>query len=194
MQLTLVRTTRSILYFIGVLMIISICAAIGVQLIYGNYRDEWQIIEGDFGGVQCVKQPDALENTVTTLKTLFWHLYGYGSTDDADLIVRSNFSARLGQDDATFLCDQAVSQEDKYVKLRQIASDHNMTYDKVLEEKKHQPTEFLGYTIVFTYDLVAIVVLLNILVAMMNTTYGVIVGNSHAEWKFSKGISRWRRV
>ena len=53
MQLTLIRTTGDILYFIIVLMIFIVCAALGIQFLYVNYQDEWRVKEDDFGGI-CI--------------------------------------------------------------------------------------------------------------------------------------------
>ena len=43
MQLTLMRTTKDILYFVIVLVIFISCAALGIHLLYVNYNDEWRI-------------------------------------------------------------------------------------------------------------------------------------------------------
>ena len=189
MQLTLMRTAKDILYFVIVLVVFITCAALGIQLLYVNYEDEWRIEEGEFDPVrvQCVKQGDSLEDTAKTFKTLFWHLYGYGETDDADLVVRNRIAGNLTDDDKAVLCDPNSSRESLEGKLSELENRLNATRDELWHKMRHQPTEFMGYTIVFLYDLTAIVILLNILVAMMNNTFGDILGNSQSEWKFSKG-------
>ena len=189
MQLTLMRTSKDIIYFMGVLLVVITTASIGLLLIYVNYAEEFRIKEGDFGRYECVKQSDDLGTLFKIFKTLFWHLYGYGETNDADLVVRNKHAASLTDDERFRLCDPLTPRSKLNDTLTAFVDRVNTSSSEFLEARSHFPTEFLGYAIVFAYDMAAIVVLLNILVAMMNNTFGEILGNANAEWKFCKGLS-----
>ena len=99
MQLTLIRTAKAIVYFGGVLIVLIVCASFGILLLYTNYKDEWRIEMGDFGRLQCSKQDGGFADITTIAKILFWHLYGYGETDDADLVVRNKLTANFTEDE-----------------------------------------------------------------------------------------------
>ncbi|XP_077977349.1 short transient receptor potential channel 4-like [Glandiceps talaboti] len=50
----------------------------------------------------------------------------------------------------------------------------------------HASTEFFGAMLFAGYSVVAIIILLNLLIALMGTTYDAVVTNSDTEWKFSR--------
>lgn len=53
-------------------------------------------------------------------------------------------------------------------------------------EADHQFTEFVGATMFGTYSVIALVVLLNMLIAMMNNSYQHIADHADIEWKFAR--------
>ncbi|XP_077977237.1 short transient receptor potential channel 4-like [Glandiceps talaboti] len=50
----------------------------------------------------------------------------------------------------------------------------------------HQSTEFFGRMLFAGYGVAAVVILLNLLIALMGTTYEAVVENSDTEWKFAR--------
>jgi hypothetical protein len=103
---------------------------------------------------------------ITTCKTLFWHIFGYGEADDADLYVRSIY---IGEDDRHKICDPTLDLNERKQSLNELNQTYNGTF--FLQDKNHQPTEIMGYIILGGYHVVAVIVLLNILIAMLNSTY-----------------------
>lgn len=53
-------------------------------------------------------------------------------------------------------------------------------------EAKHEFTEFVGSTMFGTYNIISLVVLLNMLIAMMNNSYQHIADHADIEWKFAR--------
>ncbi|KAG7322413.1 hypothetical protein KOW79_013759 [Hemibagrus wyckioides] len=53
-------------------------------------------------------------------------------------------------------------------------------------DPKHQFTEFVGATMFGTYNIISLVVLLNMLIAMMNNSYQHIADHADIEWKFAR--------
>nr|XP_020490506.1 short transient receptor potential channel 4-like [Labrus bergylta] len=53
-------------------------------------------------------------------------------------------------------------------------------------EPDHQFTEFVGSTMFGTYNVISLVVLLNMLIAMMNNSYQNIADHADIEWKFAR--------
>uniref|UniRef100_A0A8D2ZRT4 Transient receptor potential cation channel, subfamily C, member 4b n=1 Tax=Scophthalmus maximus TaxID=52904 RepID=A0A8D2ZRT4_SCOMX len=53
-------------------------------------------------------------------------------------------------------------------------------------EPKHEFTEFVGSTMFGTYNVISLVVLLNMLIAMMNNSYQHIADHADIEWKFAR--------
>ncbi|KAI1893610.1 hypothetical protein AGOR_G00125490 [Albula goreensis] len=51
---------------------------------------------------------------------------------------------------------------------------------------KHEFTEFVGATMFGTYNIISLVVLLNMLIAMMNNSYQHIADHADIEWKFAR--------
>ncbi|XP_041115626.1 short transient receptor potential channel 4-like [Polyodon spathula] len=51
---------------------------------------------------------------------------------------------------------------------------------------RHEFTEFVGATMFGTYNVISLVVLLNMLIAMMNNSYQLIADHSDIEWKFAR--------
>ncbi|XP_026168571.1 short transient receptor potential channel 4b [Mastacembelus armatus] len=51
---------------------------------------------------------------------------------------------------------------------------------------KHEFTEFVGTTMFGTYNIISLVVLLNMLIAMMNNSYQHIADHADIEWKFAR--------
>uniref|UniRef100_A0A8D2PHM7 Transient receptor potential cation channel subfamily C member 4 n=1 Tax=Zosterops lateralis melanops TaxID=1220523 RepID=A0A8D2PHM7_ZOSLA len=52
--------------------------------------------------------------------------------------------------------------------------------------KEHEFTEFVGATMFGTYNVISLVVLLNMLIAMMNNSYQLIADHADIEWKFAR--------
>ncbi|CAM9524685.1 unnamed protein product [Lampetra planeri] len=50
----------------------------------------------------------------------------------------------------------------------------------------HEFTEFVGATMFGTYNIISLVVLLNMLIAMMNNSYQLIADHADIEWKFAR--------
>ncbi|PIO31391.1 hypothetical protein AB205_0132560, partial [Aquarana catesbeiana] len=50
----------------------------------------------------------------------------------------------------------------------------------------HKFTEFVGATMFGTYNVISLVVLLNMLIAMMNNSYQLIADHADIEWKFAR--------
>lgn len=57
---------------------------------------------------------------------------------------------------------------------------------------KHQPTEVMGRILLASYHVVAIVVLINMLIAMMTKSYEITSSNEENEWKFHR-TAMWIR-
>ncbi|XP_023118634.2 short transient receptor potential channel 4b [Amphiprion ocellaris] len=53
-------------------------------------------------------------------------------------------------------------------------------------EPEHKFTEFVGSTMFGTYNIISLVVLLNMLIAMMNNSYQHIADHADIEWKFAR--------
>ncbi|KAF4082069.1 hypothetical protein AMELA_G00147420 [Ameiurus melas] len=53
-------------------------------------------------------------------------------------------------------------------------------------DPEHQFTEFVGATMFGTYNIISLVVLLNMLIAMMNNSYQHIADHADIEWKFAR--------
>ncbi|KAG8585000.1 hypothetical protein GDO81_004856, partial [Engystomops pustulosus] len=53
-------------------------------------------------------------------------------------------------------------------------------------EPKHTFTSFVGATMFGTYNVISLVVLLNMLIAMMNNSYQLIADHADIEWKFAR--------
>ncbi|XP_029028063.1 short transient receptor potential channel 4b isoform X2 [Betta splendens] len=53
-------------------------------------------------------------------------------------------------------------------------------------DPKHEFTEFVGSTMFGTYNVISLVVLLNMLIAMMNNSYQHIADHADIEWKFAR--------
>ncbi|XP_069495503.1 short transient receptor potential channel 4 isoform X2 [Ambystoma mexicanum] len=53
-------------------------------------------------------------------------------------------------------------------------------------EPRHEFTEFVGATMFGTYNVISLVVLLNMLIAMMNNSYQLIADHADIEWKFAR--------
>ncbi|XP_053702928.1 short transient receptor potential channel 4a isoform X2 [Synchiropus splendidus] len=53
-------------------------------------------------------------------------------------------------------------------------------------DAEHQFTEFVGATMFGTYNIISLVVLLNMLIAMMNNSYQHIADHADIEWKFAR--------
>ncbi|XP_047449245.1 short transient receptor potential channel 4b [Mugil cephalus] len=53
-------------------------------------------------------------------------------------------------------------------------------------DQKHEFTEFVGTTMFGTYNVISLVVLLNMLIAMMNNSYQHIADHADIEWKFAR--------
>ncbi|XP_008288414.1 short transient receptor potential channel 4-like [Stegastes partitus] len=53
-------------------------------------------------------------------------------------------------------------------------------------KEKHEFTEFVGSTMFGTYNIISLVVLLNMLIAMMNNSYQHIADHADIEWKFAR--------
>ncbi|XP_044141218.1 short transient receptor potential channel 4 [Bufo gargarizans] len=53
-------------------------------------------------------------------------------------------------------------------------------------EPDHKFTEFVGATMFGTYNVISLVVLLNMLIAMMNNSYQLIADHADIEWKFAR--------
>uniref|UniRef100_A0A673HZJ6 Short transient receptor potential channel 4-like n=1 Tax=Sinocyclocheilus rhinocerous TaxID=307959 RepID=A0A673HZJ6_9TELE len=53
-------------------------------------------------------------------------------------------------------------------------------------DAKHEFTEFVGATMFGTYNIISLVVLLNMLIAMMNNSYQHIADHADIEWKFAR--------
>ncbi|XP_037125732.1 short transient receptor potential channel 4-like [Syngnathus acus] len=53
-------------------------------------------------------------------------------------------------------------------------------------DANHQFTEFVGATMFGTYNIISLVVLLNMLIAMMNNSYQHIADHADIEWKFAR--------
>ncbi|XP_062870199.1 short transient receptor potential channel 4a [Trichomycterus rosablanca] len=53
-------------------------------------------------------------------------------------------------------------------------------------QPKHEFTEFVGATMFGTYNIISLVVLLNMLIAMMNNSYQLIADHADIEWKFAR--------
>uniref|UniRef100_A0A8V0X972 Transient receptor potential cation channel subfamily C member 4 n=1 Tax=Gallus gallus TaxID=9031 RepID=A0A8V0X972_CHICK len=53
-------------------------------------------------------------------------------------------------------------------------------------QPKHEFTEFVGATMFGTYNVISLVVLLNMLIAMMNNSYQLIADHADIEWKFAR--------
>ncbi|CAO2622789.1 Short transient receptor potential channel 5 [Lemmus lemmus] len=51
---------------------------------------------------------------------------------------------------------------------------------------RHEFTEFVGATMFGTYNVISLVVLLNMLIAMMNNSYQLIADHADIEWKFAR--------
>ncbi|XP_007892167.1 short transient receptor potential channel 5 [Callorhinchus milii] len=51
---------------------------------------------------------------------------------------------------------------------------------------RHEFTEFVGATMFGTYNIISLVVLLNMLIAMMNNSYKLIADHADIEWKFAR--------
>ncbi|KAI3376093.1 hypothetical protein L3Q82_016619 [Scortum barcoo] len=51
---------------------------------------------------------------------------------------------------------------------------------------RHEFTEFIGATMFGTYNIISLVVLLNMLIAMMNNSYQLIADHADIEWKFAR--------
>uniref|UniRef100_A0A3Q2X8J6 Transient receptor potential cation channel, subfamily C, member 5a n=1 Tax=Hippocampus comes TaxID=109280 RepID=A0A3Q2X8J6_HIPCM len=51
---------------------------------------------------------------------------------------------------------------------------------------RHEFTEFMGATMFGTYNVISLVVLLNMLIAMMNNSYQLIADHADIEWKFAR--------
>uniref|UniRef100_A0A671TNU7 Transient receptor potential cation channel, subfamily C, member 5a n=1 Tax=Sparus aurata TaxID=8175 RepID=A0A671TNU7_SPAAU len=51
---------------------------------------------------------------------------------------------------------------------------------------RHEFTEFIGATMFGTYNVISLVVLLNMLIAMMNNSYQLIADHADIEWKFAR--------
>ncbi|KAK5893205.1 hypothetical protein CgunFtcFv8_006099 [Champsocephalus gunnari] len=57
---------------------------------------------------------------------------------------------------------------------------------------RHEFTEFVGATMFGTYNVISLVVLLNMLIAMMNNSYQLIADHADIEWKFAR-TKLWMR-
>ncbi|KFO69853.1 Short transient receptor potential channel 5 [Cuculus canorus] len=55
-----------------------------------------------------------------------------------------------------------------------------------LRLSRHEFTEFVGATMFGTYNVISLVVLLNMLIAMMNNSYQLIADHADIEWKFAR--------
>ncbi|XP_065260453.1 short transient receptor potential channel 4 isoform X3 [Emys orbicularis] len=53
-------------------------------------------------------------------------------------------------------------------------------------QARHEFTEFVGATMFGTYNVISLVVLLNMLIAMMNNSYQLIADHADIEWKFAR--------
>ncbi|XP_066555892.1 short transient receptor potential channel 4b [Amia ocellicauda] len=53
-------------------------------------------------------------------------------------------------------------------------------------DPQHEFTEFVGTTMFGTYNVISLVVLLNMLIAMMNNSYQLIADHADIEWKFAR--------
>ncbi|CAI5796387.1 short transient receptor potential channel 4 isoform X1 [Podarcis lilfordi] len=53
-------------------------------------------------------------------------------------------------------------------------------------DARHEFTEFVGATMFGTYNVISLVVLLNMLIAMMNNSYQLIADHADIEWKFAR--------
>jgi hypothetical protein len=111
-------------------------------------------------------QDDHFQNIATTCKTLFWHIFGYGEADDADLYVRS---VNIGEEDRHKICDPTLDLTERKISINKLNQTLNGTF--FLQDKNHQPTEMMGYMILGGYHIVTVVILLNILIAMLNSIY-----------------------
>jgi hypothetical protein len=112
-------------------------------------------------------------------------LFGYGEQDDANLVVRN---ANLTADQKERVCDPSLSATNLTETIRLIGEELSKTLNSssvdqsslnqnlnesnwFLKPRTHQPTQLMGYIIVGVHDVVAVIILLNILIAMMNNTY-----------------------
>jgi hypothetical protein len=128
--------------------------------------------------LECKDQVEAFQNFPTTYKTLFWHIFGYGDSDDANLFVRS---INITEQEKIRMCDPVLNVSQRLAIIEEVNKTHN---GSLLLERNHQPTEFMGYAILGIYHIIAVIVLLNILIAMLNSNYAKIQQNSDVEWKF----------
>ena len=62
--------------------------------------------------------------------------------------------------------------------------DNGIIIDQVSEEFSH----CMGYIMWAAYQVITVILLINILIAMMNTTYSQIWENADMEWKYSKSF------
>lgn len=60
---------------------------------------------------------------------------------------------------------------------------HNQT---LIHINEHKFTEFVGYMLYGAYNITAIIILLNLLIAMMSTSFIIVQENADIEWKFAR--------
>ena len=77
-------------------------------------------------------------------KTLFWDLFGYGEPEDTDIVIKHT------------------------------AQNMSNSSSEGTQPQTHYFTEFVGYSLVALYYIVAVVVLLNMLIAMLATSFKAI--------------------
>ncbi|CAH1777716.1 unnamed protein product [Owenia fusiformis] len=201
LQISLGRMVVDILKFAFVFTLVLFAFACGINQLYWYYsvtrQDECQQPE-NIQKQMCIDQKyKALLDLFEIMQTLYWAIYGLIDLEHFELQEEHVFTELLGK-----LMFGVYSAIAIVVLLSMLISMMSNSYNHIttlywaiyglvdLEhfalQEKHEFTQLLGKLMFGVYSAIAIVVLLNMLIAMMSNSYHSIVDQADTEWKFAR--------
>jgi hypothetical protein len=154
---------------VAIIFILFIILYIGFSLaIYAMYKP--------FRGDSFRYEAQTMDSASSTFSALFWRFFDPGEPDA--VAIKRNYN------------DQEIK-----IMENEVEADHpDVNATELLKEKIGNGTQslefshFVGVSFWAVYQGIVFIILINVLIALMNTTYTKISADSDIEWKYSKSF------
>ncbi|CAC5362088.1 TRPC4 [Mytilus coruscus] len=200
LQISLGRMILDILKFCGVYILVLFSFACGLNHLYWYYATlRAQECDADPTGQHdsCDRKFKSFANMFEILQTLYWAAYGLVDLEHAELIEKHVITELIGK-----LMFGSYSFIAFIVLLNMLIAMMSNSYQIISTlywaifglvdlshaelQGKHEFTEFVGKLMFGSYSFLAFIVLLNLLIAMMSSSYINISSQADEEWKFAR--------
>lgn len=169
MQVSLGKMTTDFARFAALFGVVVVAFAAGLCRFYQVYEG-LSVVDPITGNV--VTQDESFVNVYATLKTLFWGIFCMSSPSAGTVVIDTVVKPPSADDDGGIGGGGGGEVEDA------------VTVDQVYVN--HYFTQAVGTLLYAVFETLAVVVMLNMLVATMANTFQRVTGNSYVEWVFGR--------